>query len=174
MNEAVRRELADLRALVEDARSMPMSGSVVVNRPDLLAAVERLEAAAEQASAESADVLARRDEVLAEGEEIAIEVVRQAELRRDELVSDSEVFRVAQRRSDEMLAGARAEADALRADAERYIEQRFAQFEHSLERTLGEVRRGIAHLSTRGPEDEPDPTTAPGPVGVLPTARDAG
>ena len=74
-------------------------------------------------------------------------MVRQAELERDKLVSDSEVFRVAQREADALLTAARSEAAALRADTDRYIEARFSSFEHALDRTLGEVRRGIAHLN---------------------------
>ena len=147
MNPDVREQLDDLRSTVEDARSRPMSHSVVVNRDELLETLDKLERAIEAATAESERVVAQREEVLAEGEAIAIELVRQAELRRDALVSDSEVFRVGQRRADELLASAHAEAAALRADVEAYIGQRFATLEESLERTLTEVRRGVAQLN---------------------------
>ena len=147
MNPDVREQLDDLRSTVEDARSRPMSHSVVVNRDELLETLDKLERAIAAATAESDRVLAQREEVLAEGEAIAIELVRQAELRRDALVSDSEVFRVGQHRADELLASAHAEAAALRADVEAYIGQRFATLEESLERTLTEVRRGVAQLN---------------------------
>ena len=147
MSAEVAQRLDELRGLVEDARAMPMSGSVVVNKHDLLATLERVEQALDSATTESARIVTERTEVLAEGESIAIEVVRQAELERDKLVSDSEVFRVAQREADALLTAARSEAAALRADTDRYIEARFSSFEHALDRTLGEVRRGIAHLN---------------------------
>jgi 16S rRNA G966 N2-methylase RsmD len=86
VNPDVREQLDDLRSTVEDARSRPMSHSVVVNRDELLETLDRLERAIEAATAESERVVAQREEVLAEGEAIAIELVRQAELRRDALV----------------------------------------------------------------------------------------
>ena len=142
MNAEVVRRLEELRALVEDARAMPMSGSVVVNKHDLFEGVERVEQALGVATADAERIVTERAEVLAEGESIAIEVVRQAELERDKLV-----FRVAQREADAVLTATRAEAAAVRADTDRYIEARFSSFEHALDRTLGEVRRGIAHLN---------------------------
>ncbi len=147
MNPDVVRRVEELRGLIEDARAMPMSGSVVVNKHDLFESLERVEQALGVATTESERIVTERAEVLAEGESIASEVVRQAELERDKLVSDSEVFRVGQREADALLTAARAEAAALRADTDRYIEARFSSFEHALDRTLGEVRRGIAHLN---------------------------
>ena len=160
MNADVVRRVEELRGLIEDARAMPMSGSVVVNKHDLFESLERVEQALGVATTESERIVTERAEVLAEGESIAIEVVRQAELERDKLVSDSEVFRVAQREADTVLTAARAEAAALRADTDRYIEARFSSFEHALDRTLGEVRRGIAHLNAGNgsfvlPTDQP-------------------
>jgi hypothetical protein len=147
VNAEVASRLAELRTLVEDARAMPMSGSVVINKHDLFETLARVEQALDVATVEAERIVSERVEVLAEGESIAIEVVRQAELERDKLVSDSEVFRVGQREADAVLTAARSEAAALRADTDRYIEARFSSFEHALDRTLGEVRRGIAHLN---------------------------
>ena len=147
MNAEVAGRLAELRSLIEDARAMPMSGSVVINKHELFETLGRVEKAFAAATAESERIEAERAEVVAEGESIAIEVVRQAELERDKLVSDSEVFRVGQREADEVTTAARAAAQALRRDTDRYIESRFASFEHALERTLAEVRHGIEHLN---------------------------
>jgi hypothetical protein len=84
------------------------------------------------------------------------------------------VFRLAQRRADEVLAAAQADSDALRKETEAYIEQRFANFEHSLERTLTEVRRGMANLSGRGAFDEPTAYSVDGPDDVLLAKPEAG
>lgn len=145
----VHGELAALRELIQDARSMPMSASAVINRQEVLDAIDRIESAQASSSSESRAVLADRDSVMAEGEQIAIETVRQAELKRDELVSDSEVFRVATREAETLREQADAEAQQLRRETDAYIEERLANFEHSLGRLLTEVRRGIEKLSGR-------------------------
>jgi hypothetical protein len=154
VNEAVQGELTGLRDAVENARSMPMSASAVINRQEVLDMIGRLSAAIDEASSESDAVVTQRDAVLAGGHEEAGEVVRQAELERDRLVSDSEVFRVAQREADQVLAAAKSEADELRRETDTYVEQRFANFEIALEKTMSEVRRGRATLAGRSAFDE--------------------
>ena len=125
---------------------MPMSASAVINRAEFLEALDRLETTYLAATTESHALVKHRESVIQEAERAAEEIVRQAQLEEDRLVSDTEVFRLAQRRAEEMQAAAQADSDALRADCDAYIEQRFANFEHALERTLAEVRRGIANL----------------------------
>lgn len=150
-------EIARLRDLVANARSMPMSASAVINRQEVLDAIARLQDAVAASSSESRAVLAERDGVLAEGEQIAIETVRQAELKRDELVSDSEVFRVATREADAVREAAKLETEQLRQETDAYIEQRLANFEHSLGRLLTEVRRGIDNLTGKGSAGDVEP-----------------
>lgn len=170
----VTSDIEALRTLVTNARSMPMSASAVINRAEVLDALDSLQQRFVSASSESAAVLAERDSVLAEGEAVAIELVRQAELKRDQLVSDTEVFRVASNEAESLRAAARAEADELRRDADAYVEQRFSNFEHSLERTLSEVRRGIANLSGHSSFGEGGPVEEPGDGDVLLSGPDAG
>ena len=174
MSDDFRDQVEALREAVRSARSMPMSASAVINRTDFLEALDRLEATFASATTESHALVTHREAVLAEAEQSASEIVRQARLEEDRLVSDTEVFRVAQRQAAELLAAAQAESDALRKDAEAYIEQRFANFEHALERTLTEVRRGIANLSGRSAFDEPTAYSMDGPDDVLLAKPEAG
>ncbi|MDT0202908.1 hypothetical protein [Nocardioides sp. AE5] len=145
----VQAELAALRESIVAARAMPMSASAVVNRAEVLAAIDRITEGLAVATQEAAAVLAERDRVIADAQAEAREIVRLAGLERDGLVSDTEVFRLATRKAEEMRAEAERESEQLRRDADGYIEQRFANFEHALDRTLVEVRRGIANLSGR-------------------------
>jgi cell division septum initiation protein DivIVA len=170
----LRDQVEALREAVRSARSMPMSASAVINRSEFLAALDRLEAAIEAATTESLALVTRRDAVISEAEQSASEIVRQARLEEDRLVSDTEVFRLAQRHAEELLSAAKAESDALRKDAETYIEQRFANFEHALERTLAEVRRGIANLAGRNAFDDPKAHSMDGPDDVLLAKPEAG
>lgn len=149
------QRIESLRDAVRAARSMPMSSSVVVHRQEFLDGLDELEAASAQALDESQKLVAHRDAVIAEAEASASEIVRQARLEQERLASDTEVFKLAQREAESVLEKARAEADALRKDTDTYVEQRLANFEHSLDRTLTEVRRGIANLSGRGAFDDP-------------------
>ena len=170
----VSADIESLRSLVTNARSMPMSASAVINRSEFLEAIDRLQQNVANASSASDAVLAERDSVLAEGEEVAIEMVRRAELDRDQLASDTEIFRVASHQAEALLAAAAEEAEELRRDADTYVEQRFSNFEHALERTLGEVRRGIANLAGRTSFDGANPGEAIATEDVLPSDPEGG
>ena len=174
MIDDVTAQIDALRETVRTARSMPMSASTVINRADFIAALDRLESTYLAATTESHALVRHRESVIEEAEKAAEEIVRQAHLEEERLVSDTEVFRVAQRRAEELLAAAQADSEALRKDAEAYIEQRFANFEHALERTLTEVRRGIANLSGRSAFDEPASYSVDGPDDVLLAKPEAG
>jgi cell division septum initiation protein DivIVA len=67
VNVDVRAKLAEIRQAVEQARSMPMSASAVVNRAELLDMIRELEVEMEEAFSEASRIQRQRDEVLAEG-----------------------------------------------------------------------------------------------------------
>lgn len=147
MKEDIEVALAELRGLVEGARSMPMSASAVVNRGEVLEAITKLEAAVDSSLSRASEVVGDRDAVVAEGRSEADEILRRAHESREQLASDTDVYRLAQDKAAEATEQARQEADALRAEADAYVEQRLANFELTLERTLETVRRGRARLS---------------------------
>jgi cell division septum initiation protein DivIVA len=143
----IEARLAQVREAVQHARSMPMSTSAVVNRGDLLDLIGGLEAAIKEGFSEASEVVGDRDALVAAGETEAQEILRRATTERDKLVSDTDVYRLAVERGEEITAHARREADELRADADEYVEAKLANFELTLERTLEAVKRGRARLS---------------------------
>jgi hypothetical protein len=147
VNAEIETTLGEVRATVEQARSMPMSSSVVVNRAELLELLDRLQAAIESGFSQAQEVLGDRDAVVASGQAEAQEIVRNAHAEREKLVSDTDVYRLAQDRADEIRAEAEREATGLREEADEYVEAKLANFELALERTLEAVKRGRARLS---------------------------
>jgi hypothetical protein len=146
INQDIERELRLLRDLVSNARSMPMSASVVVNREDLLGRIDALESCIDKSLSDASAVMGDAEAVVAEGRSQAQEILRQAHADREKLVSDTDVYQLAQQRSAEMTDAARREVTELRRETDEYVEQRLANFELTLERTLEAVRRGRARL----------------------------
>ena len=147
MNAEIETTLGKVRATVEAARSMPMSSSVVVNRAELLELLDRLQAAIESGFSQAQEVLGDREAVVASGQAEAQEIVRNAHAEREKLVSDTDVYRLAQERAEEIRAEAEREATGLREEADEYVEAKLANFELTLERTLEAVKRGRARLT---------------------------
>jgi F0F1-type ATP synthase membrane subunit b/b' len=147
VNAEIETTLGEVRATVQAARSMPMSSSVVVNRAELLELLDRLQTAIESGFSQAQEVLGDRDAVVASGHAEAQEIVRNAHAEREKLVSDTDVYRLAQERAEEIRAEAEREATGLREEADEYVEAKLANFELTLERTLEAVKRGRARLT---------------------------
>lgn len=132
---------------------MPMSASVVVNRAEILEMLDGLEAQMDVAFGEADKVLLERDGIVGEARTKGEHIVEDACHERDRLVSDTEVFRLAKHRAEEVLSAAVAEADGLRSETEHYVDEKLATFEITLERTIDAVRRGRERLAGRSALD---------------------
>jgi cell division septum initiation protein DivIVA len=145
----VHESLAGLRRAVEEARSMPMSASAVVNRAELLTMIDKVSTAVGEAIADSRRVLAERDGVVEAGRAEAAQIIADAHGEREKIISDTDVFRVATREAEHVVEQARLEADELRRETDDYVDAKLANFEITLERTTEAVKRGRERLAGR-------------------------
>jgi cell division septum initiation protein DivIVA len=149
----VHAKLAEIRQVVEQARSMPMSASAVVNRGELLGMLDELNAELESAFGEAQKVIADRDSVVEDGRKEAEQLIADAHNEQERLVSDTEVYRLAKREADALLEDARGEAEGLRKETDDYVDAKLANFEITLERTMEAVKRGRERLAGRSELD---------------------
>ncbi|WP_298458116.1 hypothetical protein [uncultured Cellulomonas sp.] len=145
-----------LAAAITQARAMPMSSSVLVNRAELLDLVDQARDVLPTQLSRADELLAAADaaRVAAQGEADAI--IAAAHQRAAELVEVDAVTEAARGRAAEIVAEAEGVAEGLRRDADDYCDRRLADFEVDLERLLTQVGAGRAKLAARlggGPED---------------------
>jgi cell division septum initiation protein DivIVA len=141
--ESVLRRAADL---VAQAKSMPLSNTVLVSKDELL---ELLEGALEELPEELREarwMLREREEFLARTRAQADEILEAARVRAARMVERSELVREAHRSAQRTLIDARDEASRLRHDAEDYCDQKLAAFQIVLERTARTVQAGRERL----------------------------
>lgn len=141
--------LDDLAHLVETARTMPMSSSVLVHKGDALALVDELRAALPEQLAHADEVLAEADRVLEDAHRQAEEILTTARARAIELVQTEQVVVQAQSRALEIVDEAQEAATGLRRDADDYCDRRLADFEVDLGKLLAQVQGGRAKLAER-------------------------
>lgn len=145
----VHAKLAEIRRAVEQARSMPMSASAVVNRQELLDQLDDLKEGLGAALSDADRVLRERDDVVEQGRQEAERLLAEAHEEQQRLVSDTELFRMAQREADRVRAEAQAEAQGLQKETDDYVDGKLANFEITLERTTEAVKRGRERLAGR-------------------------
>jgi cell division septum initiation protein DivIVA len=161
--------LRRVHELVETARPAPLSTHVKVDRDELLDlldhAIERLPDEVRAARWLMKD----RDEFLARTQREADDILAAARGQAERMVQRSEVLKSADAKARRIVEQAREEASRLRNECDDYCDQRLAQLETVLERTLGVVANGRAKL--RGPmpdldeddevEDDDEGSTSP-------------
>lgn len=152
----VHDKLDDLTALVESARSMPMSASCILNRGEVLALLDEMRAELPQEFDEAERILREREAVLEQARVEAEEIVAEAHEERMRLVSQTEVYAQAQREAGRMRGEAREEAGRMQDDTDAYIDGKLASFEIALNKTLEAVLHGRDRIQLRREEDDRD------------------
>lgn len=147
-------KLDELIALVESARSMPMSASCVVNRAEVVARLEEVKGLLPAEMAEARRIITDRDAVLEESRREAERVVEGAREERGALIADTDVAREAYAEAERILTGARLEAERIRTEADDYVDQKLANFEVVLTKTLSAVGRGRDKMRGRKAVDD--------------------
>lgn len=148
----VSQALDDLVAQVESARAMPMSASCIVNRTEMIEAIEAIRAALPRELISARKVLADRAAVVEQGHIEAQAIIDAATAERARLVSKTEVAAQAAQESDRMLDEAQAQIDRMRLEVDEYVDAKLANFEIVLHKTLGAVERGREKISGRHDE----------------------
>jgi cell division septum initiation protein DivIVA len=147
--EMAEEKLAVLREMILNARAMPMSASCVINRGDVLAAIDDVIDNLPDEIAEAQSVLDRAAVKIAEGEAEAGRILADAREHAAQLAQHSEVVRVANDQAAQLVADAEQEAAALRRETDEFIDQRMAGFESVLHKTASQVKTARLRLAER-------------------------
>ena len=157
--------LQQIEELVQEAKSMPLSSSVLVNRDEILELIEAARNELPEEIKQARWVVKDREELLAKARKDGEAMVGLARQERARLVSEEEVVRAAKAEAESILSAGEERARQLRLEAEDYVDAKLAQFEITIQRlqelltqaheTLGahveKVQSGLApvSLSTR-------------------------
>ncbi|MDO5727785.1 MAG: hypothetical protein Q4Q03_07660 [Bowdeniella nasicola] len=142
-------ELEELRALltalagtIRQAKPLPMSASVRINRAEVLAILERAKTlipASEQPDEIAAPGVA---DTLAQARQHADEIRAAARKQAETLLEHTDSVTAANERARELEAAGKARADALVRGAQEYCDKALAQLEDSLHQILTQVNSG--------------------------------
>ncbi|MEL0280977.1 MAG: hypothetical protein VXA76_00475 [Actinomycetota bacterium] len=138
----VQERLDELNVLVEDAKSMPLSASCVVNRSQVLDLIEEIRQMLPESVHRADELLADREAVVQDGRREADRILERARTEADKMVSEHEVY-----------LAAVAEAEALRQETDDFIDAKLASFEITLQKTLQTVDRGRERIRSQMYED---------------------
>ncbi|HEY0401696.1 MAG: hypothetical protein JWQ37_1995 [Blastococcus sp.] len=118
----------ELTTVIENARSVPMSGSCMVPRDHLLDLLDDLRESLPEDVQAAGAIVEQRTEILQQAQAEAERLTGRTRAESEQLLSSArrqreELLGTARRQRDELLAGAQAEAEELLADAEAEAER---------------------------------------------------
>jgi F0F1-type ATP synthase membrane subunit b/b' len=172
--------LQQLEQLVLEAKSMPLSSSVLVNREEILQMLAEMQESLPEEIKQARWIVKDREDLLTKARAEGERIVDQAHEDQRRMALKEEVARRAETEAQGILEGAQDRADAMRRDAEDYVDAKLAQFEitlrkiledtqgtaRSVAKTLDQVEVGRERLRTPG-------TAADQALAPHPTVQDA-
>ena len=138
--------------LVHNARPVPLSDQVRVDRDEISDLLDQMRATIPEEIKQARWIVKERQEMLEEAKREAERVVREAREQQARLVSDEEVTKQAERAADEIVEDARAREREIRLGAEDYADDILSTLEVNLEKFTAAVRRGRDRLAGRDEE----------------------
>jgi vacuolar-type H+-ATPase subunit H len=152
--------IAELVAMVESARTMPMSRNCLVDRRELLDELTALQNELPGELRRAANLLDERDKIIEAGKQEADRIIAEGEQEHARLVSVHEIVVSAEHEANRIITEARNEAQRLRDEVDDYVDTALANFEQFLTRALASIERGrdkmhaLREIGTFSTEDD--------------------
>lgn len=152
--------IEQLEEMVAQAKSMPLSSSVLLNREELLDAIKDMRELLPEEIKQAKWVVKDREELLAKGRERAEQLVEGARKEQARLVGEQAVIEAAEDEARRIIADAEEQAHRVRREADDYVDSKLEEMESVLRRSTesvdraregiieaaGQISRGRRHL----------------------------
>ncbi|MBO9533782.1 MAG: ATPase [Patulibacter sp.] len=135
--------------VIHDARGVPLSGDVRVNKEEMYDLLDQMRATIPEEIKQARWIVKERQEMLAEAKREAERIVAEAKDKQAQLVSQEEVVKQAERLAEDIVEEARAREREIRLGAEDYADEILSTLEVNLQKFIGAVQRGRDKLQGR-------------------------
>jgi F0F1-type ATP synthase membrane subunit b/b' len=141
--------LQQLQDTLENARKLPMSASVSLNREEFGAVLQEAIDGLPEELREARWLLKEREQVIERAQHEADRLLEAARVRAERMVEKNELVREARRVAEQIVEDAQRQAGAMRHEAEDYVDRKLAAFEVVLDRTMQTVQKGRERLQVQ-------------------------
>jgi F0F1-type ATP synthase membrane subunit b/b' len=139
--------LEQLEALIHEAKSMPLSSSVLVNRDEILSLIAEMKEALPEEIKRARWIVRDREELLAKARAEGEQIVEQAHEDQLRMARKEEIVARATREADRIVSEAEDVSRTMRSEAEDYVDAKLAQFEISIRKILEASQSSSGALS---------------------------
>ena len=139
--------LTHLDELVREAKAMPLSSSVLVNRDEVLDLIAEIQEALPDEIKQARWIVKDREDLLAKARADAEVIVEQARAEQLKMARQEAVVARAGEEADRVLGEADELSRSMRREAEEYVDGKLAQFEIALRRVLEDSQSSVRALA---------------------------
>ena len=132
--------LQQLEQLVLEAKSMPLSSSVLVSREELLQMISEMQESIPEEIKQARWIVKDREDLLGKARAEGERIVEQAHEEQRRMALKEEVARRAEAEAQSILEETQDRTDAMRREAEDYVDAKLAQFEIALRKILEDTQ----------------------------------
>ncbi|MCD6427641.1 MAG: hypothetical protein J7L03_06085 [Caldisericaceae bacterium] len=143
MNEnSVIEELKKLKESIENAKRVPFSRFVSVDRDELLKRISIIENSMPGEMKKAFMIDRKRNEIIENAYKESENIIRKAKEERERMIAESDIVKEAKEERERILKEAREEANSIISEAENYSAQLLAKVESVLDKAKNVVREG--------------------------------
>jgi F0F1-type ATP synthase membrane subunit b/b' len=139
--------LEQLEELIREAKSMPLSSSVLVNREEVLEMIAEMREGLPEEIKRARWIVRDREELLAKARDEGERIVQQAHDEQLRMARKEEIVARATQEADRIVSEAEERSRVMRSEAEDYVDAKLAQFEISIRRILEASQASARSLS---------------------------
>ncbi len=132
-----------LEELFNESKAIPLTHNVMVDEDKMLELIDQMRIAIPEEVKKAQQVISQRDRVMAQATEEANRTLALAREKADQMAHKDNIVIEAQRRADQIVSQARADAEGTRVDADNYVLDSLTKLLEEMERLTNQVRNGI-------------------------------
>ena len=140
--------IQQVEELVREAKSMPLSTSVLINREEVLELIQEMRSSMPEEIKQARWVVKDREELLSKARRESESLTEQARAEQSRMLAEETVVVEAQAEAERIVAEARDQARQIRLEAEDYVDGKLAQFDAAIQR-IHEAVLGSAESLTK-------------------------
>ncbi|MEX0651703.1 MAG: hypothetical protein WD186_06710 [Actinomycetota bacterium] len=139
--------LTHLDEMVREAKAMPLSSSVLVNRDEVLDLIAEMQEALPDEIKQARWIVKDREDLLAKARADAEAIVEQARAEQLKMARQEDIATRAGEEAERMVGESEEQARSMRREAEEYVDGKLAQFEIALRRILEDSQASVRALA---------------------------
>ncbi len=127
--------------MIQDARSMPLaSDKCILERDKMLDMLDEIIAQLPGELKQSRTIVNSRNELIGQARREAESIIRQAQDKAKQLVSQEAIYEEAKRQCQEMIAQTQAQVASIRKASNDYMDEALRKTEEAISQSLGDVQ----------------------------------